>query len=457
MLRPLAILCILLSFRVAAASVSLDSLGIDTVHTAIIIRDLRDGSDLISLNPTSSMVPASVTKAVTVASLLNLGDLSERFSTEVVMQGEVRDSVLHGNVIVRTIGDPTIESSYFPASQGIADSIASRLVKGGIRQITGDIIISEDGFQDPTVPTGTMHEDIMHPYGATLHGANFHDNRFNLYFPSERTVPSVPGLRFVYSNPRDTSLRLDRGENSETLYISGNHTRNRVLECSMPLPARALQAAVKTAIERAAIKITCDTTITVTHDETPLYTHLSPTFGAIMQTLMFRSHNLMAEGMLRAIAPGGTRAAALTEEMTVWKNAGLDTAGVRLYDGSGLSRSNRLTAKFLSEVLASMTAEEYADDYTSLFPRVGREGTVRNFLKGTPLEGVLALKTGSMRGVQSYAGYKFDTDGKPTHVIVIIANDFKCSRPALKNRLSRLLLEIFDVSLQDIPQSDDSE
>ncbi len=58
------------------------------------------------------------------------------------------------------------------------------------------------------------------------------------------------------------------------------------------------------------------------------------------------------------------------------------------------------------------------------------------------------MKTGSMKGVQSYSGYLLDDEGRPTHVIVFIANGFTCPRQTLKNAFQRLLLELFDVSLQ---------
>ena len=95
-----------------------------------------------------------------------------------------------------------------------------------------------------------------------------------------------------------------------------------------------------------------------------------------------------------------------------------------------------------------MITDPFASDYSSLFPRAGYDGTMRNFLAGTPLEGRVAMKTGSMKGVQSYAGYLFDEDGNPTHILVFMINNFRCSRAALKNDIQRLLLEKFDVSLQ---------
>ncbi|MBR5744394.1 MAG: hypothetical protein IKX94_03605, partial [Muribaculaceae bacterium] len=54
-----------------------------------------------------------------------------------------------------------------------------------------------------------------------------------------------------------------------------------------------------------------------------------------------------------------------------------------------------------------------------------------------------ALKSGSMRGVQCYAGYKLDNDNRPTHVIVILINNFSGGRAELKAAIGRYLLETF--------------
>ena len=70
--------------------------GLDTLNTAILIRDLRFGHDIVSANIDRSLIPASVMKSVTVASMLNLADPQERFATPVVATGKIRNGVLEG-------------------------------------------------------------------------------------------------------------------------------------------------------------------------------------------------------------------------------------------------------------------------------------------------------------------------------------------------------------------------
>ena len=102
-----------------------------------------------------------------------------------------------------------------------------------------------------------------------------------------------------------------------------------------------------------------------------------------------------------------------------------------------------MTPKFMEQVLTHMAKSSMADTYVSLFPKVGKEGTVRNFLKGTALDGKLVLKSGSMNGVHCYAGYKLGSNGKPTHSVVIIVNNFFCTRDALRKEIQRFLLAVF--------------
>lgn len=72
------------------------------------------------------------------------------------------------------------------------------------------------------------------------------------------------------------------------------------------------------------------------------------------------------------------------------------------------------------------------------------EGTLKKFLAETPLDSYVAMKTGSMRGIQCYAGYKLDDDYMPTHVIVIIMNDIEKSRDKAKREAEKMLLSIFN-------------
>lgn len=156
------------------------------------------------------------------------------------------------------------------------------------------------------------------------------------------------------------------------------------------------------------------------------------------------SDNLYAESMLRTLAmvegQSATTINGVELENKLWRGKNLNFNGVNIVDGSGLSRSNRMTATFLTDVLKEMSRNV---DYVSFFPLAGQEGTLKSFLKDTELDSYIALKTGSMRGIQCYAGYKLDDDYAPTHVVVIMINNFKCSRSVVRELCEKMLLKTF--------------
>lgn len=159
---------------------------------------------------------------------------------------------------------------------------------------------------------------------------------------------------------------------------------------------------------------------------------------------MMRSDNLFAESMLRTLAVenkrDGSTLKGAEEERNFWRKKKIPMDNVVIIDGSGLSRENRVTAEFIGGILKYKSDDV---DYASFFPLAGQDGTLRNFLRETELDSYIALKTGSMNGIQCYAGYKLDDDYAPTHVVVVIMNAFPKSRAVAKQAVEKFLLQTF--------------
>ena len=94
----------------------------------------------------------------------------------------------------------------------------------------------------------------------------------------------------------------------------------------------------------------------------------------------------------------------------------------------------------MTDVLCKMSSNPY---YASFFPLAGQEGTLKKFLVGTPLEGYIAMKTGSMKGIQCYAGYKLDENYTPTHSVVVIMNEMG-DRAQARKAVEQMLLKTFE-------------
>ena len=212
---------------------------------------------------------------------------------------------------------------------------------------------------------------------------------------------------------------------------------------TVPDPSAVLLAQLTGALERRGIKIGNRSVARSNAPVRTVYNHRSPSSAEIMRSLMVRSDNLFAEGMLRLLAPGETREKAIKREKDLWNNRGVDARYSLIFDGSGLTRGNRLQPRFIADILEWMAESPKSEAYVSFFPKAGLEGTLRTFLVNSPLKGKIALKTGSMNAVQCYAGYKLDDNGKPTHVIVVMVNGFFCKRAQLKKSVEDLLSDIF--------------
>ncbi|MBQ9076317.1 MAG: D-alanyl-D-alanine carboxypeptidase/D-alanyl-D-alanine-endopeptidase [Muribaculaceae bacterium] len=434
-----------ISTTAIAATHPLNISGKEATSVGIYIAELSSGKILMEHNKSLAFSPASVMKSFTSASALSIIGTDYRFQTDTYAIGEIKNGTLHGNLVIKASGDPTLESKHFPDNRGFIDSIVTNLNRLKISNISGSIIIDQSLIRDQGAVPSWEIEDVAWGYGAGFYALNYRDNNFKLSITSMTTEPEIQNL-VVCNNAiigTDEPI-LTRGIDSYRLNISGSipDSKTYTLSCSMPNPANVLSFELKKRLALDGISIHNEKTY-VNNDSILIYTHKSPVSQEIMKSLMTRSDNLMAESILRAIAPDSTRASVIKTEIDIWKNRGFDCDLITVRDGSGLSRSNRLSPLFVARVMEWMAKSEMRDNYISMFPLAGKNGTLKNFLKGSRLSGLLALKSGSMNGVQCYAGYKLNNSGNPTHVVVIMANNFFCKRKELIKEIEHLLLKIF--------------
>jgi D-alanyl-D-alanine carboxypeptidase/D-alanyl-D-alanine-endopeptidase (penicillin-binding protein 4) len=408
----------------------------------IYIKDLNADTIVVDYEAERNLAPASIMKSFTTASALSLLGKDYQYKTGVRLVGKraSQANVWDGNLVIIPSGDPTIESSHFERNKGFCDSIVSNLKRLGIDKISGSIKVSEN-LTDAGPVSQWEIDDVAWPYGAGLFDFNYRDNTFSICPATKTTRPYIPNLN-VTNVPTSGGNDVARGIYSNNLYIYGSalsDAKNWV-STTMPHPADVFVYELTGKLKAAGINV-ADRANSNTLETVTVYEHTSPKLLSIMQSLMERSDNMFAEGVLRALAPRKSRSAAINAELTLWRNRGLETDYVTVKDGSGLARVNRVSPQFLGDVLAWMAKSKMSKDYVSLFPIAGKTGTVKSFLLNTRLSGKMVLKTGSMNGVQCYAGYKIDDLGRPTHVVVIMVNSFYGTRADLRTAITNLLLK----------------
>ena len=99
-------------------------------------------------------------------------------------------------------------------------------------------------------------------------------------------------------------------------------------------------------------------------------------------------------------------------------SAGLDDEALVLENGSGLSRRERLTARFLGSMLFQAYRSPFRDTFIHTLPIAGTDGTLRGRFR--QLGRSLRMKTGTLRDVRALAGYWLPPNGRKLAVVVII-------------------------------------
>lgn len=375
---------------IAAPPLPMDVRG----KAGVVIRDLATGKNIVERNANDEMRPASIVKCITSAANLLAGNEHRRFVTRAYTTGKIKNGALSGNLVIEASGDPTTDSRYFPENSLMADSIAIALRGMGIDTVRGRIIFDQGAVPDDGPSVHWMTEDYKYDYGAGHYAINFRDNSL----AGGRAMEDPPGYFYdaLYQALANRGIAVEEGD-----YDAGGSRRE-------------------------------------------LFERRSPEVVEIMRSMMERSDNMFAEAMLRYLSPGNTVLNAVAHEKRLLRKAGLpEVSQMVINDGSGLSRNNRVTPSFMAHLLEKMAEGKHADVYVSLFPKAGEEGTVKRFLKDTRLAGKLVLKSGSMRGVQCYAGYKLDDSGRPTHAVVIMVNEFTSPRTEVVAKAEDLLLDTF--------------
>lgn len=423
-----------------------------SASVGIYVKDLKTGKLLMEHNADKVLTPASTMKCVTAAGgLLTLGP-DFTFNTVVSLDGELKGGRLKGDLTVFSSGDPTLDSRHLPDSVSFVDTIINALHNAGVRSIEGCVVVNET-FEEPGPCEKWEIEDVAYNYGSGIFGLNWRDNTFTLWPASGRTSVPVPGLEVKLTRGGRRQLR---GFDSWRINVGApNADSNFAISTTMPWPAESLEGELLNRLAADSIKvIEPDDTVYAPHHRI-LLEHKSRPLREILRSMMVRSDNLYAEGVLRALDPG-PRDSALAVERRLLDSLGVDFSDAVIYDGSGLTRANKLSPRMLADLLEYMTTRPEGELYVSLFPKAGQEGTVRRLLKDTALEGQFVLKSGSVSGVQCFAGYKIDADGKPTHVVVVMANGFRGDHAPVRDAVQRLLLYLFgnQSEVEADPQND---
>lgn len=439
----------------------------------VAVMDMDDGTVIAEHDSDLPLVPASLQKLVVTSSVMKCYKPDKRFVTGIEYSGSITDGILDGSLIVRGCGDPSLGSAFArQKSDAVMSEILSALKMNGVRQINGSIVADDSFFSFQGVQPSWLMEDVGNYFAAGCYGINFSDNLYRLFVKSgtegtkgviTECSPEIPGLKlegwFVSMGNGKDSAYITGLPFVNNRYLSGRVPVNReryVVKGDIPDPALYFAHCLREFLVSNGIR--CDGGITTArlvgmeggslpgkNGSTLLCNHYSDRLSDMVTVTNFRSNNLYAESLMRWV--GDARGLPRSVEgganaiVKIWSDEGVDMEGIKIYDGCGLSLRNRISAGSLTAILAAVGRNaEVFNSFISTMPEAGREGTVKLLLAGTPLAGKVWAKSGSMNGVQCYAGYC--CNGKRLAFAVIV-NGFSSERWEVQREIGKFLYSIF--------------
>ncbi len=444
------------------------------------VKDLSTGKEVYAYDSGLQVTPASVMKTVTTATALEVLGKEYTFPTVLEYDGKIVGGVLDGNLYVRGSGDPTLGSRHLKDTPpcDFLQPWLKAVRKAGIKQIKGAVVADESCFDQQGLSWKWVNEDLGSYYGAGSYGITVFDNNYTIRLQTgdSGSVPVIkqvqPRIGLTFHN----RLRCISGKAGE-YYISGvpfgneryllgtvpSKRESYPLKGDIPDPALFLAEYVTGFLCEQGISVEKEPSCYRLLQEkgtwhpakrTELVTTFSPSLDTIVRITNEVSQNLYADILLKTIGNRyGSSLAGKPEPVSsfekgteavkeYWEQQGLDVASLWMYDGSGLAVTDKLSAGFLTDLLVYMrTRSANGETFYASLPLAGQEGSVKNFLKGTKLQGNARLKSGSMSRVRSYAGY-IESGGRE-YAVALVVNQYGCEGKEITREIERLLTALF--------------
>ena len=438
-------LCTLAADLPVAVTQALKAAGISTRNVAVVVRSVDAKQALIRHNAELPLNPASTMKLLTTYAGLELLGPAYTWKTEALSEATNTNGRLDGDLVLRGSGDPRLALEQFWL-------LLRQLRARGIVDIAGDLVLDRSAFAVPPHDSATFDNEPLRPYNAGPDALLVNLRSIHLTLQPDPGAASVdvivetPGADLRVAN----RLRLSDepcGDWREKFKVSVGGT---VIELRGNFPAacgaKALHLSPWSAnshLEQLfrALWAELGGTLrgTVRDGPTPvaarvLAVHESPTLGEIVREINKYSNNVMARQLFLSLAaerpatPEGAH-----QRIAAWlADKSLALPGLVLDNGSGLSRSERISADGLAALLLAAWESPLMPELMSSLPLAGIDGTLKKRLGNSMVAGRAHLKTGYLEGVRALAGYVLDASGK-RWVVVFLINDAKSrlGKPAI--------------------------
>ena len=433
---------ILFTLHLSARSVpndlaqKLSAIPLNKNNYSIHIQAVNSSFPLVSWKSHTKRSPASVIKLLTTySSLLALG-YDYNWETKFYHTGRIKNGVLRGNLIVKASGDPTLENEDL-------DRIVSQIKNAGIRRIIGNIVIDRTLFKVPSKNNSGFDKNIYSPYNAMPDAMMFNERKSTLCvsFNGRRAKISkdIPDYSYKIINKLKLVNGSCRGKRAwprvniknTTLTFSGKisrHCGKRTVCKVLTKPYLSFYYALRDKMKKRGVKVTGKFKLQKTPKNAKyIFSHYSESLEEVISVLSKKSNNLYARQLMLTLGakiygkPGTPYNGRKAIERVLGRYNLLEKGTTHIDNGSGLSRTSKITAQSLANLLKH-GAENYGQRWMNTLSIAGIDGTIKRRFANSNVFGRAWMKTGTIKGVANIAGYVEGISGQQ-YVVVVLVND----------------------------------
>jgi D-alanyl-D-alanine carboxypeptidase/D-alanyl-D-alanine-endopeptidase (penicillin-binding protein 4) len=425
-----------------AVNKALQAEGVPPESVSVFVQQLDQHQLVINHHADQALNPASTMKLLTTYAGLDLLGPAYRWRTEVYRDGSLSHGVLKGNLILKGYGDPELMEADFWR-------MLSSLRQAGVKDIRGDLVLDTSYFAAASANPGAFDNEPYRAYNAIPSAllVNLKSTSFRLQPDMQAALapvsvlpePELPEIKIInqlklaQSECGDWKSRLGYAIKPQghitTVIFTGTYAADcgeKYLELSVFDDAnytfnlfrkiwQQLGGSFQGTLRQAATPVSA----------VKLMEQSSMPLADVIRRINKYSNNLMARQLLLTIAAEresvpATEAGGDTAIRAWVASKGWNFPELVIENGAGLSRIERISAKHLGEILVDAYFSPVMPELMSSLPILSVDGTVGRRLKDSPVQGRAHLKTGSLDGVRSIAGYVLDQKGRRWVVVFMV-------------------------------------
>ena len=428
----------------------------------IVVREVNSPTPLIQVNASQPMNPASTMKLLTTYAALEILGPAYTWKTEAYIDGKIDNGVLQGDLVIKGYGNPKITSEHMWLW-------LRELRNRGMREIQGDLLLDRTAFDLQKSDSAAFDHDPGRAYNVVPDALLLNFNAIRLRFIPEDekvrvfTEPTLGGItidnRLIirkqnYCSNWDGNISVQLSGN--TIRLLGTYPSNcgeRDKAFNLLSHARYFDAVFRSLWQEMGGTLRGNTRDAVTPASAVLMsTHYSQPASEIIRDVNKFSNNVMARQLFLSLSmprgiplsnipaansigansafnpyPHAASVEASETALREWINKkGLSFPELVLENGAGLSRIESISPLNLSLLLQDIQLSPYSAEIEASLPIVGVDGTLKRRLDNNAVTAHAHLKTGSLEGVKSIAGYVQSRSGKQW-ILVFFINHARAS------------------------------